>query len=60
MPKKKETEKLDYFVNIRTTLSEKNRLKEDADLAGIGVSELIRKWYFGKKIVASVDLAVLR
>lgn len=60
MPKKNETEKLDYFVNIRTTLSEKNRLKEDADLAGIGVSELIRKWYFEKKIVASVDLAVLR
>ncbi len=60
MPRKNETEKLDYFVNIRTTRSEKNRLKEDADLAGIGVSELIRKWYFGKKIVASVDLAVLR
>ena len=60
MPRKNETEKLDYFVNIRTTLTEKNRLKEDADLAGLGVSELIRKWYFGKRIVANVDLAVLR
>ncbi len=60
MSKENEIEKLDYFVNVRTTRGEKTRLKEDAELAGLGVSELIRRWYFGRKIVASVDLALLR
>ena len=60
MQKKNEIEKLDYFVNVRTTHGEKERLKEDAELAGLGVSELIRRRYFGKKIVANADLALLR
>ena len=60
MQRKNEIEKLDYFVNVRTTRGEKARLKEDAELAGLGVSELIRRRYFDRKIVASVDLALLR
>ena len=60
MQKKNEIEKLDYFVNVRTTRGEKERLKEDAELAGLGVSELIRRRYLGKKIVANTDLALLR
>jgi hypothetical protein len=61
MPEKKEKEKLIYFVNVRTTLSEKKRLQEDAEIAGLGVSELIRRRYFGKKkVIASANLAFLR
>jgi hypothetical protein len=60
MQRKNEIEKLDYFVNVRTTRGEKELLKEDAELAGLGVSELIRRRYLGKKIVPSADLAVLR
>lgn len=60
MQGKEEKEKLIYFVNVRTTLSEKNRLREDAEVSGLGVSELIRRRYLGKKIIANVDLALLR
>ena len=51
---------LDAIVNVRLTTDEKDRLKEDADLAGMSVSELVRRRYFGRPIVAHADIAMIR
>lgn len=51
---------LDAIVNVRLTTAEKVRLQEDAELAGVSVSALIRRRYFGRKLVASADAAMLR
>lgn len=51
---------LDSTVNVRLTMAEKDRLKEDADLAGVSVSELVRRRYFGRPIVAHTDIAMIR
>lgn len=53
-------EPLDAVVNVRLTTAEKLGLKEDAELAGVSVSSLVRKRYFGRKLVASSDAAMLR
>ncbi|MCB5364986.1 MobB mobilization protein [Pusillimonas sp. CC-YST705] len=53
-------ERLDAVVNVRLTASEKARLKEDADLAGLGVSELVRRRYFGRPVVANADAVMLK
>ena len=53
-------ERLDAVVNVRLTASEKSRLKEDADLAGLSVSELIRRRYFGRPVVANSDAVMLK
>ncbi len=58
--KVKGDEALDAIVNVRLTSSEKERLIEDADLAGLSMSELIRSRYFGRKIVANSDEVMLR
>ena len=39
---------LSAVINVRLTATEKTRLKEDADLAGLSLSELVRRRYFGK------------
>jgi len=52
-------EPLDAVVNVRLTASEKARLREDADLAGLSVSELVRRRYFGRPIVAHADAVLL-
>lgn len=51
---------LDSTINVRLTMAEKDRLKEDADLAGVSVSELVRRRYFGRPIVAHTDIAMIR
>lgn len=51
---------LDAIVNVRLTMTEKDRLKEDANLAGMSVSELVRRRYFGRPIIAHVDIALIR
>ncbi|KXV61223.1 MobB mobilization protein [Acetobacter senegalensis] len=51
---------LDAIVNVRLTTDEKDRLKEDATLAGVSVSELVRRRYFGRPIVAHTDIAMIR
>ncbi|MCG4253577.1 MobB mobilization protein [Acetobacter senegalensis] len=51
---------LDAIVNVRLTTDEKKHLKEDADLAGVSVSELVRRRYFGRPIVAHTDIAMIR
>ncbi|KAA8387280.1 ribbon-helix-helix protein, CopG family [Acetobacter tropicalis] len=51
---------LDAIVNVRLTTDEKARLKEDADLAGMSVSELVRRRYFGRPIIAHADIVIIR
>lgn len=53
-------EPLDAVINVRLTAAEKARLKEDADLAGLSMSELVRRRYFGRPIVANVDAVMLK
>ena len=53
-------EPLDTVLTIRVTAREKVKLQEDADLAGLSVSELVRRRYFGKPILASTDRAMIR
>lgn len=51
---------LDAVVNVRLTTAEKARLREDAESAGLSVSELVRRRYFGRPIVAHADMATIR
>jgi hypothetical protein len=51
---------LDAIINVRLTKAEKARLQEDADLAALTMSELVRRRYFGRPILASADQAMIR
>jgi thymidylate synthase len=42
------------------TTHEKERLKEDAALAGLTVSAFVRRRTFGRSIIANVDSAMIR
>jgi len=53
-------EPLDAVINVRLTSAEKAALKEDADLAGLSLSELVRRRYFGRPILASADAVMLK
>lgn len=53
-------EPLDAIINVRLTSAEKARLKEDADLAALSMSELVRRRYFGRPIVANADAIMLK
>jgi hypothetical protein len=53
-------EPLDAVINVRLTAAEKARLKEDADLAGVSVSELVRRRYFGRPIIANADAVMIK
>lgn len=53
-------EPLDRRVTIRLSQSEKDSLAEDANLAGLTISELIRRRYFGKPIITATDRATIR
>lgn len=53
-------EPLDSMLNVRLTAAEKSRLKEDADLAALSMSELVRRRYFGRPIIANADAVMLR
>ena len=59
MPQR-QRETLDAVINVRLTLAEKARLREDADVAGLSVSELVRRRYFGRPIVANADAVMLK
>jgi hypothetical protein len=50
----------DDAVKVRLTKSEKLMLMEEAAIADISMSELIRRRYFGKPIIASADAVMLR
>lgn len=51
---------LDAAIKVRLTSEEKARLEEDADLAGLSMSELVRRRYFGRNIVAHADVVMVR
>jgi hypothetical protein len=53
-------EPLDKRISVRLTAAEKIKLAEDAQIAGLGLSELVRRRYFGRPIIANADAAVLR
>jgi hypothetical protein len=53
-------EPLDAIINVRLTSAEKVRLKEDADLAALSMSELVRRRYFGRPIIANADAVMLK
>ena len=51
-------EPLGAMLRLRLTASEKERLREDADLAGLSMSELVRRRYFGRPIIANADAII--
>ena len=53
-------EPLNAVINVRLTAAEKALLKEDADLAGLSMSELVRRRYFGRPIIANADAVMLK
>jgi uncharacterized protein (DUF1778 family) len=53
-------ERLDAVVNVRLTTAEKSRLKDDADLAGLSVSEFVRRRSFGRAIIAQADAVTIK
>ncbi len=53
-------EPLDSILNVRLTSAEKAKLKEDAAFAALSMSELVRRRYFGRPIVADSDAVLLR
>jgi hypothetical protein len=53
-------EPLDKKISVRLTSAEKIQLAEDAQIAGLGLSELVRRRYFGRRIIANADTAILR
>lgn len=54
------TEPLSAVVNVRLTSAEKQRLRDDAETAGVSVSELVRRRYFGRPLLAAADLTMIR
>ena len=51
---------LDAIVNVRLTSQEKERLRDDADMAGLSMSALIRARYFGRPVVAHADQVLIK
>lgn len=47
-------------VTLRLAADEKDRLRSDADLAGLSVSEIVRRHYFGRPIIANADLVMVK
>lgn len=47
-------------VTLRLAADEKDRLKSDADLAGLSVSEIVRRHYFGRPVIANADAAMIK
>lgn len=51
---------LDAKLDLRLTLEEKERLKEDAYFAGMSMSALVRARYFGRPIIANTNQVMIR
>ncbi|MBJ9698299.1 plasmid mobilization protein [Burkholderia cenocepacia] len=56
----KGAEALTEKIAVRLTPDEKTRLRDDAELAGLSVSELVRRRYFGRPVVANADMVMVR
>ena len=50
----------DAIVNVRWTSEEKERLRDDADMAALSMSALIRARYFGRPVVAHADQVLIK
>lgn len=57
---KKCAEGMEGRLNLRCPLNEELQIREDADLAGISVSEMVRARYFGRPVIAHADKAMIR
>ena len=55
-----EDDRLSAVVNVRLTAAEKARLKDDADLAGLSVSEYVRRRSLGRPIIAQADAVTIK
>ena len=55
-----EDDRLSAVVNVRLTAAEKARLKDDADLAGLSVSEFVRRRSLGRPIIAQADAVTIK
>lgn len=53
-------EGLDAIVNVRLTSDEKERLRDDADMANLSMSALIRARYFGRPVIAHADQVMIK
>ncbi len=53
-------DKLTGRVNIRVTHAEHKQLREEADFAGLSLSELVRRRYFGRPIITRSDEVTIR
>lgn len=58
--KKSSDERKTSLVKVRFPQPEKERLHEDAALAGLTLSELVRRRTAGKPVLANVDLVMVR
>jgi hypothetical protein len=57
---RKDSELLDARITVRLSESERERLREDANLAGLTPSELLRRRSFARPIVGNIDRAVIK
>lgn len=57
---RKGSEPLDARLNVRLPDSELDTIREDAELAGISMSELVRARYFGRPVVANADKLMIK
>ncbi len=53
-------DELDAVVNVRLTSEEKERLRDDADMAALSMSALVRARYFGRPVVAHADQVMIK
>ena len=51
---------LDAVVNVRLTREEKERLRDDAEMAALPMSALVCARYFGRPIVAHADKILIK
>lgn len=53
-------EPFDAIIHVCLTQAEKAHLRDDADLAGFSLSELVHRRYFGRPIVANTDAVMIK
>jgi hypothetical protein len=47
-------------ANLRFTRAEHDRLKDEADMAGMSLSEFIRSHMLGKRVASNTDMQTIR
>ena len=53
-------EPLDKLIAVRLTATEKKRLLENVDHAGLSLSEYARRRLFGRRVLAQTDAVMIR